>query len=55
MGVILDFSHKTKGQWSSGIIKPRKRYLCDYCGKRRRIPYRWVDGLRSCVKCEDVA
>ena len=50
---IIDFSIKLKkgAKWASGNIKSKKRFTCNYCGKRKRGTYRWVDGGKSCEVC----
>ena len=53
MTIFVTACGKTKGPWTSDYIKPRKKYYCDYCEKMRsrKLPFRWVDGLRSCQEC----
>ena len=36
--------------WSSGV-KFSRGFLCCYCNKKRVGAFRWVDGVRSCAKC----
>ena len=31
--------------------KPSRAYKCAFCAKKRLIPYRVVDGEKSCAKC----
>lgn len=31
--------------------KPSKPYKCSFCSRIRKIPYRIVDGEKSCAKC----
>jgi len=33
------------------IILSRKGFECGYCQKRKKGPYKWVDGYRSCEAC----
>jgi hypothetical protein len=58
MCIIITGSGRPKGltgPWFSGYIKPKKKYFCNFCGRVRgkSTPYKWVDGGRSCQKCNN--
>jgi len=40
-----------RSQLPSGTVISKRKFLCGYCGKRKTGAYRWVDGKRSCEKC----
>ena len=53
MCIFVTATGLTKGPWQSDYVKLSKKYWCDYCQRVRSkmLPYKWVDGLRSCRDC----
>ena len=42
---------KKINKWNSSVIISKRGFRCSYCDKQRIGAYRWVDGVRSCEKC----